>query len=67
MTNSEQPAFPLTEFSSANGLLGITKREYFAAMAMNGYMASSEYMSTSEEIARIAIRTADELLRQLEK
>lgn len=44
---------------------GLTKREYFAAMAMQGYVASSTD-STAEAASRFAVNCADELLKALE-
>lgn len=72
MNNSQQPAFPqtpenvTTEFPIGGGL---TKREYFAAMAMQGMIAAwpdRAGVVTQEGIASYAIGCADELLKQLE-
>lgn len=53
---------------------GLTKREYFAGIAMNGWLAchfssdSDGYtLSDKEKIAEWSIGMADELLKQLEK
>lgn len=56
-----------------NECLAITRREYFAAMAMQGLLANSysnghsmPYSeATGEEIAVMAVRTADELVKKL--
>jgi hypothetical protein len=54
---------------------GLTKREHFAAMAMQG-MASSDYWSENfsdkkieylQKAMEIAVKTADELINQLNK
>jgi len=50
----------------------LTKRESIAAMAMQGLIASNQltvmYAGTySKDIAKIAVRYADDLLNQLEK
>jgi len=54
---------------------GLTKREYFAAMAMQGMLSSpnggvgstgSKYFSPNE-ISRLSIIHADELLKQLDE
>lgn len=66
MKNSEQPAFPLI---TRGGAIqdGLTKREYFAAMALNGYIsAGNQGMPEPEQLAAYAISAADELLKQLE-
>jgi hypothetical protein len=46
---------------------GLTKREYFAAMILQGLCANSspEIIQTSIPLAEIATRQADELLKQL--
>ena len=65
MKNSEKPAYPIQtdrelNYDDANGL---TKREYFAAMAMQGLLASGARLNVDER----SIEYADELLKQLEK
>ena len=49
-------------------LTGLTKREYFAAMAMQGICANPTNMIKpfAKPIAKVAIEIADELLKQLE-
>jgi len=70
MNNSKQPAFPHqrdTEgFKETDG--GLTKREYFAAMAMQGICANptAQIKPHGRDIAVIAIECADELLKRLE-
>ena len=49
---------------------GLTKRELFAAMAMQGLMANASPKfggSASDSVAHTAVRYADELLKALEK
>ena len=49
--------------------LGLTKREYFAGLVLQGLMANNreEVMTQNEEqLAKWAINHADELLKQLE-
>jgi hypothetical protein len=43
---------------------GLTKREYFAGLAMQGIIASGNYSEL--EVASCAVNLADELLNQLE-
>lgn len=56
MKNSERPAY---------GPVGITKREYLTAMAMQGILASSADRGESA-VAQMSIKFADELLKHLE-
>lgn len=64
--NGKNPAFPngITDFDLDD--TGLTKREYFAAMAMQGYIASSQH-TTPENSAVFAVKCADELLKALEQ
>ena len=43
--------------------LGLTKREYFAAMAMQGYITNGGYCV--DEDARLAVESADALIKAL--
>lgn len=60
MENGKQPIFD-NQFEDNKGL---TKREYFAGLAMQG-MASSDL--TYEDIAHDAVKMADALLAELNK
>lgn len=81
MKNSEQPIYPIiTEDTTSRYAtvpdtmlqcksIGLTKREYFAAMAMQGYLASygpAEPVN-SQHVAEKAVRCAGALLTELEK
>jgi len=51
---------------------GLTKREYFAVMAMQGFLASSVSINNTNErtpelIASVAVITADALIKALNK
>lgn len=47
---------------------GLTKREYFAAMAMSGYCSESAgWDESAQEVARCSVAMADALLDKLEK
>lgn len=47
---------------------GLTKREYFAGLAMQGLCANPNTFNMSyEEIAQYSIKQADELLKQLQE
>lgn len=66
MENGEQGAFA----TSADGChqLGLTKREYFAGLAMQGMMANQNLTSTENDtIAKWSVEIADVLLAELEK
>ena len=50
------------------GDTGLTKREYFAAMAMQGISANASLTSTSfEKIAEWSVKQADALIEELNK
>ena len=81
MENGKQPAYPVIELNEEYGVelnetLGLTKREYFAGLAMQGLMSNSEFIKggsfdfesrkTAERVSRIATKVADELLKQIE-
>lgn len=67
------PAFPVA-ITKENGHgtqyvdheFGLTKREYFAAMALQGLLAGPDYDPTGP-IARAAVDHADALLKELAK
>ena len=62
-TKANEPAYPNKQVSSWKGL---TKREYFAAMAMQGLLADyeSEYI---EDYSKYAVKLADALIEELNK
>ena len=82
MKNSDQPAFAnniykefASDFKDGFGVMeginptGITKREYFAAKAMQGLLGNNivkDLDLAKDMIASDAIAFADELLKQLE-
>ena len=45
---------------------GLTKREYFAAMAMQGFLANS-YSTRNSQLAELAVNQADSLIEELNK
>ena len=71
MSDANKPAFPSQHDDRSHILSheeGLTKREYFAAMAMQGILAHPEHSKfTAAAIADDAIRQADALLAELEK
>ena len=66
MEKGKQGAFAsMNEFERQEGL---TKREYFAAMAMIGlYSMKDAICWTDEDIAKMAVKQSDALLAELEK
>jgi len=75
MKNGDRPAFIPLQFTN-NSLRteysnGLTKRELFAAMAMQGICGDKRQIGTvnsyAKEIAETAVKMADELLKQLEQ
>ena len=77
MKNGDMPAQPIVAGHGQPSVMeavvnnqgaqcfGLTKREYFAAMAMQGLLASS--MGSADRRAAIAVKQADALLEQLEQ
>ena len=75
MKNADKPINPvLTQSPSLQNdtSLGLTKREYFAGLAMQGLISSCDWNFTTfnkdliEATSKNAIELADELLKQLE-
>lgn len=69
MSRANEPLFPSLgtpngEFSTAVG--GLTIREHFAAMAMQGLLAAN-YQYTPAQLAEDAVMHADALLAELAK
>ena len=68
MTNSKDPVTPHLTYNKNSGkadgfMDGLTKREYFAAMAMQGLIAREP--NSIEYIAFYAVDLADELIKAL--
>lgn len=71
MENGNQPAFARPAFSYGMGefhaeQIGLTKREYFAAMALQGLCAIPSTRGSNADHAAVAVSMADELLKALE-
>ena len=72
MENSKQPAFPFT-WQNNDGEpcaeTGLTKREYFAVKAMQGYVVErhAQVESDMKKIAEWSVKMADQLLIELSK
>jgi hypothetical protein len=68
--DGENDFIPLNDgeepFVFAKKMGGLTKREYFAAMAMQGLLASTSGQVNEQWTAESSVILADELLKQLE-
>jgi hypothetical protein len=75
MSNSDMPAMPTSVTTTLSGGIhygepGLTKREYFAGLAMQGIYANSQENSPAGDFAWTAVdavKAADALLAELEK
>ena len=75
--NKNQPAFPVLELKEMGdkflldcAAAGVSKREYFAAKAMQGFISNSTFFqgySSNADMARQAVEMADTLLAELSK
>lgn len=63
MSRGDKPAFSRPSTDTAAGHPGMTIREYFAAHALQGLLASGARTIA----ASVAVEQADALLRELEK
>lgn len=71
MENGKEGAFACpdngTEYRTTwQGQVGLTKREYFAVMAMQGLLSCPDIAASREAIAEESVKQADELLKALE-
>ena len=76
MTNPNEPAFPMAGSTDGNGNhtypeFGLTVREHFAALAMQGILAAQIHgmnnMPSEGPFAAIAVNAADALIAELNK
>lgn len=77
MKNGKQGAFACVDSQKKYLQEGLTKREYFAGLAMQGLLANHEFIKggsfdfksrgTEERLSSISTKLADELLKQLDK
>lgn len=65
--NGNEPAFARPESEFTHGSTGLTKREWFAGMAMQGFAADPEISGGYQAIASTAVAWADALLAELAK
>lgn len=65
MTNTSEPAFPVIETNeSCSVSTGMSLRDYFAAKAMQGFAADTNYGFDRRLMARHAYEWADAMLEQ---
>jgi hypothetical protein len=56
MKNSDQPAFPIPDSSYIDATpSGLTKREYFVAMAMQGLCANPSALESYHAVANLSL------------
>ena len=69
MKNSENPAFPVDFVENHVTEKGLTKREYFAGVAMQGLLSQYNLSKPEDQeiVCKMSVQLADELLNQLEK
>ena len=68
MKNGQEGAFAFASDEFDVLQEGLTKREYFAGLAMQGMLANSAMTSIEAfDMCQIAVVLSDELLKQLEK
>ena len=66
-TNPNEP-INMVEYNNNYIYTGLTKREYFAAMAMQGIIANKDGLDIKiERIVESAVDTADALIEELNK
>ena len=72
MKNAEQPINPTTSWSGCENIshLGLIKREYFSILIMQSLLSGRQNVISrykAEDVVKISLEYADELLKQLEK
>lgn len=74
MENGKEPAFaspgtynPNNGNHNGDQQFGLTKREYFAGLAMQGICASNGWKLSLDGIVNASVEIADKLLKELEK
>ena len=67
ITRANDLAYPVRKMDTIN-YTGLTKREYFAAMAMKGIITNKDGLDIKiERIVESAVDTADALIEELNK
>jgi len=66
-TNPNESAFAMVDSVSGAHQCGLTKREYFAAMAMQGLVSTEFILAPGITIGMIAVDMADDLIDSLNR
>jgi len=61
-----EPVVPIKGAAQEYQYAGLTKREYFAAMAMQGILSATHYRTSVIDIPEESVKLADALLKELE-
>jgi hypothetical protein len=72
MENGKKPISATLTYNEVSGqpnghLLGLTKREYFAGLIMQGLCACPDLALLRKALAEEAVKQADDLLAELDK
>lgn len=62
----DEPIHPITGQINPKRFIGLSKREYFAAMVMQGYLSGSVTLSADFMVSN-SVRLADRLIKELEE
>ena len=66
MTNGNEPINSIPDLNNhPSSWYGLTKREYFAAMAMQGMMDKANWLTDAEYTSKQAVHFADALINAL--
>lgn len=67
MKNGAKPINPILDWNEVKAdSIGLTKREYFAGLAMQGLLSNPNNSNSVNEITLKAVIYSDKLLKQLE-
>lgn len=67
MLNKDEPAHPVVVHNSGIHKYGLTKREYFAGLALQGFItADAEDNYSYTELSERSVKAADTLLQELD-
>jgi hypothetical protein len=65
MENGNEGAFAMLDNNGIFTQYGLTKREYFAGLALQGIISKHGVQTDISDFAKDAIKLADQLLKQL--
>lgn len=68
MKKGNEPAYPSEHPDKPyKEIMGLTKREYFSVLVMQGLISDGDSRGTADDFALSAVLFADALLKELEK